>query len=172
MTITEFYSQLSDLTIYKFNSVDNSKKVRYLNRAILNLFKDLKYYCPDVYEKEATLTAADGVITFPSDFNYDDRNDLLLFGDVNRTQIVSPTNYRAFGGSIRTMKGDTSTYYLEYTASPSVYTDMSDELLEASNRRVFEMLQTEIEYIRDTDISQGQTSAQAQAARIRTNELS
>lgn len=170
MTISEFYTELNDLVISKFSSVSNSKKLRYLNRAILNTFKDLKYFNADVYNKTTSLVCNDGVITLPSDFNTDDHNDFILFYDEERRNIA--VNYRVFGGTLRTTKGDNETYYIEYTKTPSVYTDMSEELLEANNRRAFELLQSEIEYIRDTDIYQGQTSAQAQSARVRANELS
>ena len=172
MLVSKFYEDASDLFINKFRNVSNPQKLRYLNRAIVNIFKDVKYYCSDVYDIPAMVQASDGVITLPDDFNNDDHNDLILFYDEKRTNIVPFGAYRNSGRTLRMGEGDNATYYLEYTKRPSRYSAMDEELLEASSWRAFEMLQSEVEHIRDTDIAQGQVTGQSQAARARVNELS
>lgn len=170
MTVSEFYTELNNLAIGKFSSVSNAKKLRYLNRAIMNLYDQIKTYSAD-YAKSTNITFSNGVANLPADCSRELYN-FMLYSDESRTQIIGNANYRLYGSTLR-FPDSNGSYYLEYSKTPSRYTtnDLSEELVEADDVRVLELLQTEVEYIRDTDIRQGQTSGQAQAARQRTNDI-
>jgi len=173
-TVSAFYSDLDLLTNNKFARLSNSVKLRYLRRAILNRFIDIKALNPGLYRSNAVVTPS--VDTYDLDFpdDIDRGSSFLLFYDVERNNIVPSTDYRVVGANIHfsfKVKAGTN-YYIEYTKEPNRYTDITDTILESSDVRIYEILQTEVETIRDIDIRQGQFSGQAQAAQVRTNQIS
>jgi hypothetical protein len=169
-TISEFYTELDLLTSNKFTNVDSGKKVRYINRALLNLADRIKGYSPEVFSKVTTITGVNGTATLPSDFDTTSRGDFLIFFDDSRLAPMGSADVRIFGNTLRGVPD--GTLYLEYSKEPSRYTAIGDTILETSSVRVLEMLQTEVEFLRDSDIRQGQISNQAQSARIKTVEIS
>lgn len=174
VTITAFYNDLDSLTNNKFTGVTAGQKVRYLNRAILNRFIDIKALNPSLYQTNATITASSDTqdLDYPS--NIDRGSEFLLYYDAERNNIVPSTDYRPMGDklhfSFKVASG--TSYYIEYTKEPNRYSAVTDTLLESADVRIYEILQTEVETVRDIDLRQGQFSGQAQAAQVRTNQIS
>ena len=172
ITITEFFDELESLTLNKFRNTTPQQKLRYLNRALLNLHVDLKSMLRGSYDKASALSLSNGVASLPSDMNKDDTTDYALFQDENRTMRIPTADVRWEGDALRFPLASNDSIYIEYTREPNRYTDIGATLEESASVRALEMLQSEVEYIRDVDIRQGQISGQAQAARIRTKEIS
>ena len=172
-TGTEFYTELNELTNNKFNNISDPVKLRFINRAILNRFIEIKSLNPSFYRKFGTLTATGGSSDLALPTDIDRGTDFLLFYDETRVRIVPQSEYRVVGGDLHFNFNisEGTNYYIEYTKEPNRYTVMTDSIVETGDVRLLEVLQSEVETIRDEFVRQGQFSPQAQAAQMRTNQI-
>jgi len=172
ISVSDFFTELDELTLNKFRNTTNTQKLRYLNRALLSLHTRIKNLLHGSFDKSTPVTASNGVISLPDDMIKDDTTDWALFRDEQRSIRIATADIRYEADTLRLGYNSSDTLYLEYTREPNRYTDVSTTMEETASIRALEMLQTEVEYLRDIDIRQGQTSGQAQSARVRTQEVS
>lgn len=172
-TVTQFYSDLNALTNNKLENATNAQRLRYLNRALINQYKTIMTLCPS-YDKHAKLTmlTTSQELDFPSD--REPRSAFLLFYDDTYVQPYQSNYMKERSGKIF-FSGDQQAgqdFFIEYRKEPSRYTDMANEVIETENLRALEILQTEVEHLRDIDLYQGQISGQAQGSQLRTDKIS
>ena len=170
MTISEFFADLDLLTNNKFAGVSNSIKIRLLNRALLNTWDSIKYFSPDYGSSDASLAVVDGTCDLPSDFNTDCTGDFIVYCDSERLSIVPSDSYRVYKNTIRFNANINASYYIEYTPTVPQYETVADTFNQ-TDVRSFEVLQSELEYLRDVQLYQGNNTGQAQSSRFRTNEI-
>jgi len=176
ITGTQFFTELDSLTNNKFSGVADGRKLRYLNRALINRNLEMKSHVEEAYGATETLTfASDSYeIDLPTDMDKTTTASFLLWYDVARTAGVSSDMFRVEAGKLRFDFEQTigEFYQIEYTKEPNRYTAIGDTILETASIRALEILQTEVESIFESDRYQGQISATAQSAILKSNQIS
>lgn len=149
--------------------------IRFVNRAIVNIFPEITARCADVYELETTLTfATAGVnVALPSDIDpNENRSMFYLFDDSDFTDMCP--GYGTFfwrrGSTLRfaAAKESGDEVYIQYTKKPNRYTKISEVFEEEG---ALEEIASEVQALYYAGIDENEpnasaTNALAQASRI------
>ena len=176
-TASELFVELSNKTINKFASLDNSAKLELLNEVLIVVADETAIHARSVIEGKASLTFTGSVAPLPSDFNYSPSNDWGMYTsssyDPSYLEGGKGVSYDIDGTDIRFNTGGIvgGSYFLKYLKEPNQYTDMGDTVEETKSPRLKSIIKNELESLLEFRKYQGQLSASAQASRFKADEL-